>query len=271
MTQDVRCLAVRQPWAWAIIAGAKDIENRSWSTDYRGPVVILASSTKSVVSRIARAKQSRPPAMEFAYGALIGVVDLLDVVPLSEELEGNRWAWGPYCWKVGHAKRFAKPIPAKGMLNLYKLAPDLAGKATAAIKTAETVRRSRADEAWVAAMLASDAPDQRDDGVYQSYFDLGDGPGMLRVAERMVAARGTADAYANRGWTNMLVHDYKSALADCSRALKLDPENLSGLAGRRSVHHRMGRDDLAARDEARIRELDPDMADSLPPLLPLDS
>jgi hypothetical protein len=44
MKSDIRCLAVRQPYAWAIMAGAKDIENRSWTTDYRGPIVLQASS-----------------------------------------------------------------------------------------------------------------------------------------------------------------------------------------------------------------------------------
>jgi hypothetical protein len=36
-----RTLTVRQPWAWAIARGHKDIENRSWTTRYRGPIAIL--------------------------------------------------------------------------------------------------------------------------------------------------------------------------------------------------------------------------------------
>ena len=24
------CLSIRQPWAWAIVKGAKDVENRKW-------------------------------------------------------------------------------------------------------------------------------------------------------------------------------------------------------------------------------------------------
>lgn len=37
-----RILTVRQPWAWAIINGGKDVENRSTNIagDYRGPVLI---------------------------------------------------------------------------------------------------------------------------------------------------------------------------------------------------------------------------------------
>jgi len=31
----MKALSIRQPWAWLIIAGHKDIENRSWGTKYR--------------------------------------------------------------------------------------------------------------------------------------------------------------------------------------------------------------------------------------------
>jgi ASCH domain-containing protein len=35
-------LSIRQPWAWAICAGCKDVENRSWNTKHRGPFVVHA-------------------------------------------------------------------------------------------------------------------------------------------------------------------------------------------------------------------------------------
>ena len=35
-------LSVRQPWAWAIVNGFKDVENRSWATAYRGPLLLHA-------------------------------------------------------------------------------------------------------------------------------------------------------------------------------------------------------------------------------------
>ena len=34
---------MRPPWAWATIYGGKDVENRSWRTAYRGPLLIHAS------------------------------------------------------------------------------------------------------------------------------------------------------------------------------------------------------------------------------------
>jgi hypothetical protein len=37
-------LTVRQPWAWAIVAGYKDVENRSRRTNFRGPLLIHAGA-----------------------------------------------------------------------------------------------------------------------------------------------------------------------------------------------------------------------------------
>ena len=43
----MRCLTVRQPWAWAIVAGLKSIENRSRRTTHRGPLLIHAGISRS--------------------------------------------------------------------------------------------------------------------------------------------------------------------------------------------------------------------------------
>lgn len=40
----LRALSIRQPWAWAITHAGKRIENRSWSTNYRGPILIHAGA-----------------------------------------------------------------------------------------------------------------------------------------------------------------------------------------------------------------------------------
>lgn len=30
-------ISIRQPWAWLILNAGKDIENRDWPTNFRGP------------------------------------------------------------------------------------------------------------------------------------------------------------------------------------------------------------------------------------------
>ena len=39
----MKVLSIRQPWAWAIVYAGKDIENRTWYTNYRGEFLIHAS------------------------------------------------------------------------------------------------------------------------------------------------------------------------------------------------------------------------------------
>ncbi|WP_206002040.1 ASCH domain-containing protein [Paraburkholderia aromaticivorans] len=40
----MKALSIRQPWAWLIVKGHKDIENRTWSTRFRGRVLIHAGA-----------------------------------------------------------------------------------------------------------------------------------------------------------------------------------------------------------------------------------
>lgn len=39
----MKALSIQQPWAWLIVNGDKDIENRTWRTQFRGPFLIHAS------------------------------------------------------------------------------------------------------------------------------------------------------------------------------------------------------------------------------------
>ena len=42
---NMKGLTVRQPWASLIAMGYKTIEARTWTTDYRGPLLIISSKT----------------------------------------------------------------------------------------------------------------------------------------------------------------------------------------------------------------------------------
>lgn len=39
----MKALSIRQPWAWLIVHGGKDIENRSWHTKFRGRFLVHAA------------------------------------------------------------------------------------------------------------------------------------------------------------------------------------------------------------------------------------
>lgn len=40
-------LSIRQPWAWLIINGGKDIENRDWPTKFRSRILVHAGKGAS--------------------------------------------------------------------------------------------------------------------------------------------------------------------------------------------------------------------------------
>lgn len=41
----IPALSIRQPWAWLIVHGYKDIENRDWPTSFRGRLLVHAGKT----------------------------------------------------------------------------------------------------------------------------------------------------------------------------------------------------------------------------------
>lgn len=86
----MRILTVRQPWAWAIIHGGKDVENRTRNIagDYRGPVAIHAGMSKDADAHrhplIMSTWQEHRDSYFLHFGAIIGVVDLADVHSADE-------------------------------------------------------------------------------------------------------------------------------------------------------------------------------------------
>lgn len=116
MTATVRALSVRQPWAALIVDGVKDVENRTWSTPHRGPLAIHAARTP--VEVIA----SRSPLEHYTFGAVIGVVDLVDVV----RNHPSEWSIdGCYHWLLARPRRLrGGPVTVRGRLGLFPVELD---------------------------------------------------------------------------------------------------------------------------------------------------
>jgi len=114
----MKLLSVRQPWASAIVNGEKDVENRTWSTRYRGPVAIHASLHLDTAAVFPDGKSPGAFLDLLPRGAVIGVVDLLDVVQDSP----SPWAQPEaFHWLLGNARHFVLPIAWKGALGLVQL------------------------------------------------------------------------------------------------------------------------------------------------------
>lgn len=113
----MKALTICQPYAELIMNGSKPIENRTWATNYRGPLAIHAGKSKEWLS------EDDDPAA-FVYGAVVGVVDLYACVPVEKlpvGLVANEHANGPWCWLVANPKRLQPAEPFKGALGLWDL------------------------------------------------------------------------------------------------------------------------------------------------------
>lgn len=133
----MRCLSIRQPWAWLICAGKKTIENRVWQTAYRGTIAIHASTTKSEVGRLKKALETDAfKADNFEYGSIIGFADIVDIQLYGREHEDDGFACGPYCFKLTNGRLLREPVSMMGKLNLFVLDESIATR----IANAETYR-----------------------------------------------------------------------------------------------------------------------------------
>lgn len=160
----MRILTVRQPWAWAIIHGGKDIENRprNIAGDYRGPVAIHVATAMPMSAdlwRVAEITGDRPRVTGFPIspehpggvrnaGHIIGVVDLRSVHDLSEEAHGAdedsrpsicspwaEWSGGTaYHLVLRNPRPLAEPIPYRGALGLRRLFAETIAEIEAAIQ-----------------------------------------------------------------------------------------------------------------------------------------
>jgi hypothetical protein len=103
-----------QPWAWLIAAGHKDIENRTWSTKFRGRIYIHASKGYDPTFSPSEFNITLPTS--FARGAIIGEVDIIDCVTSSR----SRWFFGPYGLVLSNPVLYPEPIACKGQLGFFE-------------------------------------------------------------------------------------------------------------------------------------------------------
>ena len=115
----IKVIVIRQPWAWLIVHGFKDIENRTWATRYRGKLLIQASAGRPTKCKLeegrefARKRGVKLPE-DFERGGIVGMVQLEDCITSSR----SRWFLGPIGWVLSKPKRL-RFMPLKGQLGLF--------------------------------------------------------------------------------------------------------------------------------------------------------
>lgn len=113
----MKALSIRQPWAWLILHGGKDIENRCWPTRFRGCFLIHAAKgmTRAEYEDV-EDLSCLPPFEALQRGGIVGTVEIVDCVRESP----SEWFCGPF----GFVLRNPQPLPfrpLKGALGFFEV------------------------------------------------------------------------------------------------------------------------------------------------------
>jgi hypothetical protein len=159
MPDRLRALTVQQPFAWAIAYGGKNVENRIRQMHYRGPLAIHAGlgmheghlpaqTPEGHAAAVALdaiggrgncwnprhripSALSPPPHPGLALGAVIALAEVTGCHwwedcwrPGSGRLCSSWAMFDQYHIEISNVRVLPEPVPAKGMLGLWKVPED---------------------------------------------------------------------------------------------------------------------------------------------------
>ncbi len=117
----MKAISIRQPEAWLIIQGYKDIENRTWATTRRGWVAVHAASKRMTRDDWEWLRGlcddndvTAPTEDEILYGGVIGVVEIVDCVTQHD----SPWFEGGFGFVLDNPTP-CEFLPCKGKLGWF--------------------------------------------------------------------------------------------------------------------------------------------------------
>lgn len=123
----MRAVSVRQPYAWLLASGWKDVENRSWHP----------STTEWPFWLAVHAAKRAEPGMQLFYecdlgieipvvrSAIVGAI-LVDSVVCNPGASSSPWYEGKSGWVVRAAVLLREPVPdVAGALGCFRLPPEV--------------------------------------------------------------------------------------------------------------------------------------------------
>ena len=126
-----KALSLKQPWAWLMCAGYKDIENRQWhlpanftlpqrihvhagnKVDDEGAIWLWENKERLGIQGCML--QWTEICNTWKRGALIGEMDIVGQLTHSD----NKWFFGKYGFLTANPKLYDEPIPCKGKLGFF--------------------------------------------------------------------------------------------------------------------------------------------------------
>jgi len=116
----MKALSIKQPWAWLIANGHKDIENRTWQTNYRGEFLIHAGKNFDLDGydwlKEQQIVDELPRAYTYQRGGIVGIATIVDCVTAHD----SKWFAGPYGFVLNETRplQFDK---CKGKLKFFNI------------------------------------------------------------------------------------------------------------------------------------------------------
>lgn len=148
----IKALSLINPWGYLVVLLEKRFETRSWAPKYRGPIAVHASyNFPKEAKQLCQMEPFKSTLQkhgimlpgQLCRGAIIGTCKLTKIyritqselveihckpgmepeilpLPTGNELEFGDYTPGRFAWRLEDQKLLAKPIPAKGALNLWE-------------------------------------------------------------------------------------------------------------------------------------------------------
>lgn len=115
----MKALSIQQPWAWLIVNGHKDIENRNWWTNQRG-VILIHAGKKLDEEGLAWVRRNFPMLKintdALMRGGIVGRANIVDCVKQSD----SPWFIGRYGFVLQHAWPLEFE-PCRGQLGFFEV------------------------------------------------------------------------------------------------------------------------------------------------------
>jgi activating signal cointegrator 1 len=140
----MKTITLHQPWATLVVIGAKTIETRSWSTDWRGPLAIHASKSfpwmyRELVNLPHFAEALRragyPSWEHLPLGVVLGQCRIKDCVRIpnigvraaffrrhahdANERRFGDYTPGRFAWPLKDHYAYPDPYPARGFQRIW--------------------------------------------------------------------------------------------------------------------------------------------------------
>jgi len=122
----MKAISLKQPWGWLVVTERKTIETRTWSTSYRGDLLICAS--KKPTSNVALRNWFQESfgcwaMLQLRCGVALCIAKLIDCRPMTKADEKAAMCElypGAYAWLLADIQPI-EPFAVKGSLDLYEV------------------------------------------------------------------------------------------------------------------------------------------------------